>query len=614
MAKKKFDFGGYATRSDVLCTDGRVIKPNAFAHQDGYKVPIVWQHDHDDPRNTIGHGYLENRPDGVYIRGIFNDTDRGQHAKALVEHGDISRLSIFAKIGKELNHQVVHGDIKEVSLVFSGANEGAFIDSVGFEHSDDGSYEAVIYGWEDELEHGEELEDYDMDDNDDLDDEEDESEDEEFLDHADGAKGKTVGEILDTMNEEQTNLLVFIIASLMTEAAAKHSDEGETLEHSDDGKDDNMKHNIFEKNIDKESGYIKHADELMADRDAILHSAIESNSKSLKSAFLKHADQTYGIKNIDFLFPEYKELNQSPEFIKRDTGWVSVFLDKAKKTPFAKVKATFAKITEKEARAKGYFTKGTKKLDEVIALLKREISPTTIYKKQKLDRDDLVDMNFNIIAWLKAEMDLMIKEEMARAMLLGDGRTAGEDDKINPLNIIPIYSDDDLYSIKVPVTVGATESKADKFIDAVIKNRKKYKGTGKPILFATDDVITDCLLLKDRNGRYIYKSIDELATTLRVASIETVEVMENITRSAEGTTYELGAIMVNPYDYNIGTNKGGETHFFQDFDIDFNQEKYLEEVRLSGGLVKPHSAMVIEFATVDDTPPAGDDDEPEAEG
>lgn len=596
MAKKKFDFGGYATRSDVLCTDGRVIKPNAFAHQDGYKVPIVWQHDHDDPRNTIGHGYLENRADGVYIRGIFNDTDRGQHAKALVEHGDISRLSIFAKIGKELNHQVVHGDIKEVSLVFSGANEGAFIDSVGFEHSDDGSYEAVIYGWEDELEHGEELEDYDVDDNGDLDDEEDEPEDEEFLDHADDVKRKTVGEIMDTMNEEQMNLLVFFIASLMTEAAAKHSDEGETLDHSDDGKDDNMKHNIFEKNMGKESGYIKHADELMADRDTILHSAIESNSKSLKNTFLKHADQTYGIKNVDFLFPEYKELNQSPEFIKRDTGWVSVFLDKAKKTPFAKVKATFAKITEEEARAKGYFKKGTEKLDEVIALLKREISPTTIYKKQKLDRDDLVDMNFNVIAWLKAETDLMIKEEMARAMLVGDGRGAGEDDKINPLNIIPIYSDEDLYSIKVPVTVGATDSKADKFIDAVIKNRKQYKGTGKPILFATDDVITDCLLLKDKNGRYIYKSIDELATTLRVASIETVEVMENITRSDEGTTYELGAIMVNPYDYNIGTNKGGETHFFQDFDIDFNQEKYLEEVRLSGGLVKPHSAMVFEFS------------------
>lgn len=590
MGKTKYHFGGYATRNDILCTDGRMIKQNAFKHQDGLKVPIVWQHDHDNPENTIGHGYLENRDDGVYIRGIFNNTKRGRHAKSLVEHGDVHRLSIFAKIFKEFNGQVVHGDIKEVSLVFSGANEGAYIDAIGIEHSEDGSYEGVIYGWAgDIIEHSEDFEDSeDEEDYDDLD--EDEDEDEE-LEHADDAKkGKTVGEIMDTMTEEQKNLLTFLIASLMTEEAAKHSDEdGDEIKHSDyESEDNNVKRNIFENG--KDSNYIQHGEKLMAARDTILHSAIDNGVKSLKDTFMKHAEE-YGITNIDFLFPEYQNLNESPDFIKRDTGWVSVFLDKAKKTPFAKVKAVHAKITEEQARAKGYFKKGTKKMDEVIALLKREISPTTIYKKQKLDRDDIIDMNFNVISWLKAEMDIMMKEEMARAMLVGDGRTAAADDKINPLNIIPIYTDDELYSVKVPVAIATGDNKAEKFIDAVIRNRKKYKGTGNPTLFATEDIVAECLLLKDNTGHYIYKSVTELATTLRVSSIETVEVMDGLTRDGK----ELGAIMVNPIDYNIGTNAGGKMAFFHDFDLNLNQELYLKETRLSGGLVKPYSALVFEF-------------------
>lgn len=578
---KKFDFGGYATRFNVRCTDGRTIKEGAFAHCDGECVPIVWQHRHNDPLNVLGKGYLENRKDGVYVWGLFNDTKSGQHAKAIVEHGDIDKLSIFANHVEEQNGDVLHGNIKEVSLVYSGANYGAFIDTVSFAH-DDGSPsgEVVIYSSdsvETDIEHAD-TEDEEMD---------------------NGTKKKTVGEIIETMNEEQKNALNICVAEAFAQARKPSDDEGDKNEvtHSDGGNE--MVYNAFER--DTEGGTLSHAEVAFAeDMPNVFEDA--KRCGSLKQAVIAHA-ATYGIDNIDYLFPEAKEVI-GPTTIDRDQSWVSVFMDRTHKTPFQKVKSVHFDITADEARARGYI-KGNKKADEVINTLRRETDAQMVYKRQRLDREDLITIEgsgLSIVPYLKNEMKGKMNEELARAALVGDGRSVDSPDKIKEDRIRPIYTDNDLYSVKVAIPVSSADTastKAENIIDSVIRSRKLYKGTGNPIWFTTDDILADLLLLKDTTGHYLYKSPAELATVLRVSQIVTVPVMEGVSREITdgGKTYtmELAGIMVNPGDYNFGSNPGGKIDMFDDFDIDYNQYKYLIEGMYSGALIRPYSAIVLEF-------------------
>ena len=571
----KYDFSGWATKNGLRCSDGRTIMPDAFLHNDGQTVPLVWNHQHNDAGNILGHALLENRPEGVYAYGIFNDTEAGRNAKLLVEHGDVSALSIWANQLKQQGGNVLHGAIKEVSLVLAGANPGAFIDSI-IRHGEESTEECIIFtGDEINLYHAEET----------LNHKEEEIKMAEETKVTPGESEETVQDVFNTLNEKQKTVVYALIGQALEEAEAS----GEMKQSEIDeikGEIEYMKHNLFDNDDQAGAGVLSHADMTEIIGDAKRYG-------SLKEAVLAH-----GITDIDFLFPDAKTMDGTPSFIQRDMGWVSDIMTKTHHTPFSRIKSIFANITEDDARAKGYIT-GSLKKEEVFTLLKRTTSPTTIYKKQKLDRDDVVDItDFDVVAWLKGEMRMMLDEEIARAVLVGDGRLNSSDDKINETNIRPIWKDDDLYTIKQAVSV-ATAATADQiakaFIRAAIKSRKLYKGSGNPVLYTTEDVLTDCLLMEDTTGRVIYETVEKLATALRVSKIVTVPVMDSLTRVDSDTkTRTLMGIIVNLADYNIGADKGGAVNMFDDFDIDYNAQKYLIETRCSGALVTPYSAIALE--------------------
>lgn len=557
--KMKYDFSGWATRANLKCSDGRTIMRDAFKQNDGQKVPLVWNHQHDDPNEVLGHALLENREDGVYAYCSLNDTESGKTAKRLIQHGDISALSIYANQLKQNMSNVVHGNIREVSLVLAGANPGASIQSV-IQHGATIEDEAMIYT-------GEEL----------------------SIMHSDDPKppvekpekntdenDETIGDIFNTLNEKQKEVVYALI--------------GEALENNNsEGGDNTMRHNVFDQSEEQNSeNVLSHSE---------MQTIIEDGKRfgSLKESFLQHADE-YGIENIEYLFPEAKSLNTPPDFIKREMGWVQTVMSGVHHTPFSRIKSMFADITADEARARGYM-KGKLKKEEVFSLLKRTTTPTTIYKKQKLDRDDVIDItDFDVIAWLKSEMRMMLDEEIARAILIGDGRLASSDDKINEQNIRPIWKDEELYTIK-GIVEGDDSDKAalaTEFIDQSVRSMTDYRGSGSPTAYMTAEMLTECLLLKDTNGKRIYSNENEVATAMRVSKIVTVPVMNNQTRKEGSDTYTLQAIIVNLNDYNVGADKGGAINMFDDFDIDYNQQKYLIETRCSGALTKPFSAIVLE--------------------
>lgn len=605
---EKFDFSGWCTRTNLKCSDGRTILKDAFKYNDGKTVPLVWNHQHNDPLNVLGHALLENREEGVYAYCTFNDTESGQAAKQLVEHGDVKALSIYAdQLKQGGNGNVLHGAIREVSLVLAGANPGAFIDSI-IKHGQESDEEAIIYTGEDislthsEDENAEIVKDENLSH---ADDENKEGEDkvknmEE--NKPDTNSDKTVQEVFDSLTDEQKTVVYALIGQAIEDNKNKNNEDLE-------GGDENMKHNVFDNDTKNKENVLSHADmaKVLDDakrygslKDALMHSDIDEDALMHAVTDAGGNSVTYGVANVDYLFPDARLLNSTPEFISRDTAWVKKVMQGAKHSPFSRVKSMFANITMDEARAKGY-TKGKKKVEEVFALLKRVTNPTTVYKKQKMDRDDIVDItDFDVIAWLKAEMRGMLDEEIARAALIGDGRVAGTDDKISEDCIRPIYSDDSLFTIRKSISVekdATDDDKAKAFIRTAIKARKEYKGTGNPTLFTTEDVLTDCLLLEDGNGRVIYETLDKLKTALRVSDIVTVPVMEGVSREGSGSdtnTYNLMGIFVNMADYNFGADKGGSVNMFDDFDIDFNQQKYLIETRCSGALVRPYSAIVIE--------------------
>ena len=573
---ERFDFSGWATRNNLKCSDGRTIRKDAFKDNNGQKVPLVWNHQHNEPFNILGHALLENREEGVYAYCTFNDTEAGQNAKQLVEHGDVSALSIYANQLKQHGGDVIHGSIREVSLVLAGANPGAFIDSI-ICHGEESEEEAIIYTGEDiSLSHA---------DNEEMK-EEKPMEDTKKVENK--TDNKTVKDVFDTLTEEQKTVVYALIGQALESAGV--TDEND---ENDDEEDNNMKHNVFDQDEMMQGNALSHSDMEEIFSDA-------KRTGSLKEAFLAH-NATYGIDQIDTLFPEPKSMNTPPEFIKRDTNWVAGVINGVHHTPFSRIKSMFANITEDEARAKGYI-KGKLKKEEVFTLLKRTTTPTTIYKKQKLDRDDIIDItDFDVVAWIKSEMRMMLDEEIARAILVGDGRLTSDDDHINEANIRPIWKDDDLYTIKTKITVGASatdDDKAKAVIKAAVKSRKNYKGSGNPVLYTTEDFLTNCLLLEDTQGYRLYKSEQDVATAMRVSRIVTVPVMENLTRTdSESKERTLVGIIVNLNDYNVGADKGGAVNMFDDFDIDYNQQKYLMETRCSGALIKPYSAIALEMVT-----------------
>ena len=591
-----YDFSGWATRNDLKCSDGRIIRKDAFKHNDGMTVPLVWNHDHTDPTRVIGHALLENRDEGVYAYGSFNSTDLGQRAKIYVEHGDITAMSIYANQLQQQGPNVMHGSIREVSLVLAGANPGAYIENV-IKHGDEpDSEEARIYtGMEIELYHA----DTSM-----KKEEEKPKKGEETMpeetkkevkepETKETPKVKTVGEIIEAMTDEQKNAVYAIIGQMKQDMEDEADDDMEDdmedqMEEDEKSKGGNktMKHNCFDQEERMDNATLSHAEQLEILEDA-------KRCGSLKEAVLAH-----GIEKIDVMFPDAQTISNAPEFIKRDTTWVTDVLGAVRHTPFSRIKTIFADITADEARAKGY-VKGNLKLEEVFKMLKRVTNPTTIYKKQKLDRDDVLDIkDFNILPWMKGELRMMLDEELARAILVGDGRTELSTDKIKEDCIRPIWTDADLYTVKTKVEVGETataEEKAKAFIKACVKSRKNYKGSGNPVMFMPEDIMTDCLLIEDKNGRIIYDSEMKLASALRVRKIVPVPVMEGLTRTVEEKTHTLAGIYVNLADYNVGTDMGGEVNMFDDFDIDYNQMKYLIETRCSGALTKPYAAVALEF-------------------
>lgn len=553
-----YDFSGWATRNNIRCSDGRTIMRDAFKAQDGQVVPLVWNHRRNEPENVLGHAKLENRENGVYAYCTFNDTESGKNAKLLVEHGDVNALSIYANQLKQQGGNVLHGAIREVSLVLAGANPGAFIDSV-ISHGEESDEEAVIYSGDIlELSHA--------------DDEKTNKKEEEsaMANETEQEKNKpaegeeTIEDVFNTLSEKQKTVVYALIGQAMA------NKEG----------DANMKHNVFEDDETMSNDTLSHAEQMDIISDAKRYGTMSESALA------------HGITNVEYLFPDAQTLNNPPDFIQRDMGWVKKVMNGTHHTPFSRIKSMFANITEDEARAKGYI-KGRLKKDEVFSLLKRTTDPTTIYKKQKMERDDVIDItSFDVIAWLKSEMRMMLDEEIARAVLISDGRAGGSDDKINETHIRPISKDEDLYTIKKQVDEGSTDDdKATNFIATVIKSRKEYKGSGEPTLFTTEDMLTSMLLLKDAVGRDLYEDVDKLAKKLRVKEIVTVPVMEGA-KGAKGGV--LLGIIVNLVDYNIGADKGGAVNMFDDFDIDYNAQKYLIETRCSGALIKPYSAIAFE--------------------
>ena len=587
---KTFDFGGWATRNDLKCADGRTIRKDAFKDQDGQVVPLVYMHDHNDIEDVLGHALLENRDDGVYAYCSFNGTDRAKAAKEQVRHGDIRNLSIYANHLKQKAGEVLHGTIREVSLVLAGANPGAVIDfPEELAHADE-EIETEAYIWT-----GEELELAHADKEEEKKPEEAEKkEDKPMADEKKPEGGeKTVKDVFDSFTDEQKNVVYFMIGQALQDKGGATEGEGEG----------SMKHNVFDQDTRQNS--LSHADmeKIFADAKR-LGSLKEAVKQYQETNSLQHDDevvpaglyndngtlQTYGIANIDYLFPDYKNIDNQPPFIKRNDEWVSIVMNGVHHTPFSRVKSMFANITMDEARAKGY-VKGNRKVEEVFTLLKRTTDPQTVYKKQKLDRDDTIDItDFDVVAYIKAEMRGMLDEECARAMLIGDGRNALDEDKIFENHIRPIATDDELYAIKVGVTAGSDDAATAKnVIRAMIKNRKYYKGSGNLTFFTTEDWLSEMLLLEDGFGHSLYKTVGELATKMRVNRIVAVPVLDGITIDSN----PLVGIAVDLKDYNVGADKGGAVAMFDDFDIDYNQMKYLIETRFSGALIRPFSAMVV---------------------
>ena len=606
---KGYDFAGWVTRNDVKCSDGRIIRHNAFKDQDGTKVPLVWMHQHGGIENVLGNVLLQNRPEGVYGYGSLNDSEAADMARIVLKHDDVTAMSIFANNLTRQGNNVIHGTIREVSLVLAGANPGATIDEVvihedGYDndeliffnaedntlrHSDDGSIE--FEPLEDSIVHAD-----DSKKEDDMADEKKSSTDTKSEDSS--SDDKTLEDIFNSMTEEQKTVVYALVGQALEQGGGSDNDDSD--------EEDNVKHNVFDNEYDADT-----------QNDVLVHDAMNEiiteakNGYSMKKIFndyvADHIDDgagdaiahaaTYGVDPVDYLFPDAKTITPTPEFIRRDTGWVSQLMNRVHHTPFSRIKSVFADITADEARARGYM-KGKLKKEEVFTLLKRSTSPTTIYKKQKMDRDDVIDItDFDVIAWLKGEMRGMLDEEIARAVLVGDGRMTDDDDHIPEDHIRPIWKDAELYTIQAPIELEGTETPDDiakTFIRTAIKARKDYKGSGNPILFTTEDFLTDMLLLEDKIGHPLYDSVEKLATKLRVSQIVTVEVMEGLTREVDTKTRTLMGIIVNPVDYNIGADKGGAINMFDDFDIDYNQQKYLIETRCSGALIKPFSAIAIE--------------------
>ena len=684
MKREKFDFGGWATRNDLLCADGRTIRKNAFKDDDGRTVPLVYQHNHDDPTRVIGHALLENRDEGVYAYCSLNNTDIGRHVKECVRHGDINGLSIFANKLTQRGGDVIHGVIRELSVVLAGANPGAVIEFPILEHGEESETEAYIWpGEEDldmgdgmklshsedeeetepeekkeeipeqepeveskpeeELSHAEETkeepkkEEPEADDKDETiqdvldsmndeqkkvveylvgkalegdegDEEEDKTEKEESVSHADG-DDRTIEDVLNTMTEKQRKVTEFLVAQALASAEENKEEKSEDNEasHSDDEGEEITMANVFDRT---------EANEQMS--DTLTHAQMETIAKdmkklgSLREAVLAHTAE-YGIENIDYLMPEYREANNgAPQFVKRDTTWVAKVMAGVHHTPFSKVKTTFADITAAQARARGYI-KGTKKKEEVFSLLKRETGPATVYKRQKIDRDDAIDLTngFDMVAWLKSEMRMMLDEELARAYIIGDGRAADSDDKIDEEKIRPVLKDDDLFVIRKPLTIAEGQARADALVDCVTMAWENYQGTGNCVAFMTRHEYSGLKLLKDRMGHRIYKNDSEIASALGVSEIIFLPQMSDSTtvRTEDDKDYKPAVIILDLDDYNVGADKGGSVNMFDDFDIDYNQMKYLIETRCSGALVKPYSAIVIEEEVVEEEEEELDDGE-----
>ena len=590
---EKFDFSGYATKNDLKCADGRTIRKNAFAECDGLTVPLVWQHKHGGPDSVLGHALLENREDGVYTYGAFNDTEAGRNAKELVRHGDVKALSIYANQLVQKGGDVLHGMIREVSLCLAGANPGARIEELSFEHAfdeDSDDFEALVFNGDNiELQHADE--------------EKKEEPKEEVKEDKTMANEneKTVKDVFDSLTEEQKNVVYYMIGQAL-----------EQNEGVDDEEEEEVKHNVFENDTYENS--LSHAEVMDAMNQIIVDAKKfgtlkDSYEHHMEEGVLAHAVDTtgmdvpsmtnqayatnvgYGINGVDMLFPDARTLNPTPEFVGRDVNWVDVVMSGVHKSPFSRIKTIIANITEDEARAKGYL-KAHQKKNEFFSLAKRTTVPQTVYKKQKMDRDDIVDItDFDVVAWIKSEMRLMLNEEIARAILVGDSRLSSDDDKISEEHIRPIFNDKPLFTIQAMVTVGNDdEATAKNFIKAAVKARKDYRGSGNPTLFTTEEVLTNMLLIEDGIGHPLYRSEAELATALRVSKIVTVPVMENVKDTSNN---DVMGIIVNLKDYNVGADKGGEINMFDDFNIDYNQYIYLIETRCSGCLTKPYSAITL---------------------
>ena len=627
MKKDHFDFGGWATKNDLLCADGRTIRKDAFKDDDGRTVPLVWQHNHDDPTRVIGHALLENKDDGVFAYCSFNNSDLGQHVKELVRHGDVRSLSIYANQLKQHGGDVVHGVIREVSVVLAGANPGAIIEFPMLAHGEESEDEAVIWTGDETIELEEEISHSEKESN------------EEDLAHADEEKksedDETIQDVLDSMNEKQRKVVEYLVGQALESAGSgeaehdameddenlSHSDkeseeENEETEESEENDEDSNEAEEGEENTNEE---VTHSDDEgeeftmkknLFDKDAmneqeenvLTHAQIDTLIKdakrlgSLRASVLEHSAE-YGIDQIDYLMPEYKEVGTAaPQFIKRDTTWVSRVMQGVHHIPFSKFKTTFADITDDEARARGYIT-GHRKKEEVFGLLRRTTDATTVYKKQKLDRDNVIEITgFDVVTWLKSEMRMMLDEELARAYLIGDGRDASSEDKINELNIRPVLKDDSLFVIREKINVEEGQAKADAIIDAATYGWETYQGSGNCLAFMTRRTYSQFKLLKDKIGHRLYKTDSEIASALGVKDLVFVPQMgdDSTIRTEGGKSFKPAVIIMDLDDYTVGADKGGSINMFEDFDIDYNQMKYLIETRCSGALVKPYSAIVIE--------------------